>query len=120
MGNKGAFIRFKAPDLKPDIVTFSAVVSVHFSNHHVYGLFYVDLPFLRSLHFVMHCDIAATSRCKANGIRKQLPSDVPIGGQSIHVEHTRGNWRRDLASCLAICRSRCDCLWMLLLLPNAF
>ncbi|XP_023553747.1 serine/threonine-protein phosphatase 5 [Cucurbita pepo subsp. pepo] len=25
MGNKGAFIRFKAPDLKPDIVTFSAV-----------------------------------------------------------------------------------------------
>lgn len=28
MGNKGAFIRFKAPDLKPDIVTFSAVVSI--------------------------------------------------------------------------------------------
>ena len=28
MGNKGAFIRFEAPDLKPDIVTFSAVVSV--------------------------------------------------------------------------------------------
>lgn len=26
MGNKGAFIRFKAPDLKPDIVTFSAVL----------------------------------------------------------------------------------------------
>lgn len=25
MGNKGAFIRFKAPDLKPDIVSFSAV-----------------------------------------------------------------------------------------------
>ncbi|XP_013631417.1 PREDICTED: serine/threonine-protein phosphatase 5 isoform X3 [Brassica oleracea var. oleracea] len=25
MGNKGAFIRFEAPDLKPDIVTFSAV-----------------------------------------------------------------------------------------------
>lgn len=25
MGNKGAFIRFKAPDMKPDIVTFSSV-----------------------------------------------------------------------------------------------
>ncbi|KAL0311475.1 UNVERIFIED_CONTAM: Serine/threonine-protein phosphatase 5 [Sesamum angustifolium] len=25
MGNKGAFIRFEAPDLKPNIVTFSAV-----------------------------------------------------------------------------------------------
>ncbi|KAL5997706.1 hypothetical protein ACLOJK_008636 [Asimina triloba] len=25
MGNKGAFIRFKAPDMKPDIVSFSAV-----------------------------------------------------------------------------------------------
>ncbi|KAJ8626724.1 hypothetical protein MRB53_020031 [Persea americana] len=25
MGNKGAFLRFKAPDMKPDIVTFSAV-----------------------------------------------------------------------------------------------
>lgn len=25
MGNKGAFIRFKAPDLKPDVVSFSAV-----------------------------------------------------------------------------------------------
>jgi len=28
MGNKGAFIRFEAPDLKPNIVTFSAVVSI--------------------------------------------------------------------------------------------
>jgi len=28
MGNKGAFIRFEAPDMKPNIVTFSAVVSV--------------------------------------------------------------------------------------------
>ncbi|RWW24998.1 hypothetical protein GW17_00010693, partial [Ensete ventricosum] len=27
MGNKGAFIRFTAPDLKPDIVSFSAVVN---------------------------------------------------------------------------------------------
>lgn len=27
MGNKGAFIRFTAPEMKPDIVTFSAVVS---------------------------------------------------------------------------------------------
>lgn len=27
MGNKGAFIRFEAPDLKPNIVSFSAVVS---------------------------------------------------------------------------------------------
>ncbi|XP_050935581.1 serine/threonine-protein phosphatase 5-like isoform X4 [Cucumis melo] len=27
MGNKGAFIRFEAPDMKPTIVTFSAVVS---------------------------------------------------------------------------------------------
>jgi serine/threonine-protein phosphatase 5 len=25
MGNKGAFIRFGAPDLKPDIVSFAAV-----------------------------------------------------------------------------------------------
>jgi serine/threonine-protein phosphatase 5 len=25
MGNKGAFIRFEAPDMKPNIVTFSAV-----------------------------------------------------------------------------------------------
>lgn len=31
MGNKGAFIRFEAPDMKPDIVTFSAVVSCYFS-----------------------------------------------------------------------------------------
>lgn len=30
MGNKGAFIRFEAPDLKPNIVTFSAVVSILF------------------------------------------------------------------------------------------
>lgn len=28
MGNKGAFLRFKAPDMKPDVVTFSAVVSI--------------------------------------------------------------------------------------------
>ena len=28
MGNKGAFIRFTAPEMKPDIVTFSAVVSI--------------------------------------------------------------------------------------------
>lgn len=27
MGNKGALIRFEAPELKPNIVTFSAVVS---------------------------------------------------------------------------------------------
>ena len=27
MGNKGAFIRYTAPEMKPDIVTFSAVVS---------------------------------------------------------------------------------------------
>jgi hypothetical protein len=31
MGNKGAFIRFTAPELKPDIVTFSAVVC-HFAK----------------------------------------------------------------------------------------
>lgn len=37
MGNKGAFIRFEAPDLKPNIVTFSAVVSN--------SLFHVALPF---------------------------------------------------------------------------
>jgi len=30
MGNKGAFIRFEAPDLKPNIVTFSAVVSTFY------------------------------------------------------------------------------------------
>lgn len=34
MANKGAFIRFEAPDLKPNIVTFSAVVSVHIANYH--------------------------------------------------------------------------------------
>lgn len=28
MGNKGAFIRFEAPDLKPNIITFAAVVSI--------------------------------------------------------------------------------------------
>ena len=28
MGNKGAFIRFEAPDMKPNIVTFTAVVSL--------------------------------------------------------------------------------------------
>lgn len=38
MGNKGAYIRFEAPDLKPNIVTFSAVVSSFvfpsiFNNH---------------------------------------------------------------------------------------
>jgi hypothetical protein len=27
MGNKGAFIRFTAPEMKPQIITFSAVVS---------------------------------------------------------------------------------------------
>ena len=26
MGNKGAFIKFKSPELKPDIRTFNAVV----------------------------------------------------------------------------------------------
>ncbi|XP_022860379.1 serine/threonine-protein phosphatase 5-like [Olea europaea var. sylvestris] len=30
MGNKGAFIRFEAPDLKPNIVTFTAMVSSSF------------------------------------------------------------------------------------------
>ena len=42
MGNKGAFIRFEAPDLKPNIVTFSAVVGVHFYNmvFPVYHLFF--------------------------------------------------------------------------------
>lgn len=30
MGNKGAFIRFTAPELKPDIVSFSAVVGIGF------------------------------------------------------------------------------------------
>lgn len=28
MGNKGAYIRFEAPDMKPNIVTFSSVVSI--------------------------------------------------------------------------------------------
>lgn len=28
MGNKGAFIRFEAPDLKPNIITFASVVSI--------------------------------------------------------------------------------------------
>jgi len=28
MGNRGAFIRFEAPDLKPKIITFEAVVSI--------------------------------------------------------------------------------------------
>lgn len=36
MGNKGAFIRFEAPDMKPNIVTFSAVVSG----------FYLEMSFL--------------------------------------------------------------------------
>ena len=30
MGNKGAFIKFKSPELKPDIRTFTAVVRDHF------------------------------------------------------------------------------------------
>lgn len=34
MGNKGAFIRFEAPDLKPNIVTFSAVVSIFCALDH--------------------------------------------------------------------------------------
>ncbi|THU49163.1 hypothetical protein C4D60_Mb06t06660 [Musa balbisiana] len=33
MGNKGAFIRFTAPDLKPDIVSFSAVVCHNLQPH---------------------------------------------------------------------------------------
>jgi hypothetical protein len=37
MGNKGAFIRFEAPDLKPNIITFAAVVSIfpYFEACHV-------------------------------------------------------------------------------------
>jgi len=34
MGNKGAFIRFEAPALKPNIVTFSAVVSIFCALDH--------------------------------------------------------------------------------------
>lgn len=38
MGNKGAFIRFTAPHLKPDIVSFSAVVCIKFECHVCYFL----------------------------------------------------------------------------------
>ncbi|XP_023530350.1 serine/threonine-protein phosphatase 5-like [Cucurbita pepo subsp. pepo] len=46
MGNKGAFIRFEAPDLKPNIVTFSAVVGVHFYN--------MVFPVNKQLHVKQH------------------------------------------------------------------
>jgi hypothetical protein len=32
MGNKGAFIKFKAPELKPDIKTFAAVVRAYIAD----------------------------------------------------------------------------------------
>lgn len=38
MGNKGAFIRFEAPDMKPNIVTFSAVVSDFYLEMTFYSL----------------------------------------------------------------------------------
>lgn len=46
MGNKGAFIRFEAPDLKPNIITFSAVVSgFYFSNNYNVFYFYISIYF---------------------------------------------------------------------------
>lgn len=88
MGNKGAFIRFTAPDLKPDIVSFSAVVSIR--------LFRVHIMHSRSLNNdTSFCQyfwsiwrlvwaksdllclwFAAASRCEANGICKQFFPDV--------------------------------------------
>ena len=50
MGNKGAFLRFKAPDMKPDIVTFSAVVSVLQSLS-----LYLWLKFLQTLYRLFAC-----------------------------------------------------------------
>lgn len=47
MGNKGAFLRFKAPDMKPDVVTFSAVVSVLQSLS-----LYLWLKFLQTLYLL--------------------------------------------------------------------
>lgn len=52
MGNKGAFIRFEAPDLKPSIVTFSAVVS-RFLAFLRYLSFYV---FFKYEVFNLYCD----------------------------------------------------------------
>jgi len=40
-GNKGAFIRFEAPDLKPNIITFEAVVSI-FHNLKSVILYYLS------------------------------------------------------------------------------
>lgn len=45
MGNKGAFIRFESPDLKPNIVTFSAVVS-NFSLDKYFWTLYLFIYFL--------------------------------------------------------------------------
>lgn len=70
MGNKGAFIRFEAPDLKPNIVTFSAVVGFYFLITIFYGLF-CAFPFRQVLYILSSIDdIAASSRCETNGICK--------------------------------------------------
>ena len=66
MGNKGAFIRFEAPDLKPNIVTFSAVVGVHFYNmvfpvYHLFFFFFFFFFFLDSFTYLSFIDIAAAS-----------------------------------------------------------
>lgn len=50
MGNKGAFIRFEAPDMKPNIVTFSAVVRVRFSNYY-FMVFSMDCLFVEVFTF---------------------------------------------------------------------
>lgn len=74
MGNKGAFIRFEAPDLKPNIVTFSAVVSIFYlleyallyhvlslilhtqKNEYVLSLFYLT-------NFLVHYDCISFNLC---------------------------------------------------------
>lgn len=55
MGNKGAFIRFTAPELKPDIVSFSAVVGIGF----IFKSYFV---LLWSLHFWLISNNIISSR----------------------------------------------------------
>lgn len=87
MGNKGAFIRFEAPDMKPNIVTFSAVVSV------VYLLHIIVLVKLESwnwftfysktLLIFWYCYFTASPGCEANGICKQFSQDVQLTSKKL-------------------------------------
>lgn len=89
MGNKGAFIRFEAPDMKPNIATFTAVVSsfspscaftTKLGNWKKITKFSLQILNVlvdnnSFLHFLL---IAATSWCQTNGVCEQLPTNVLV------------------------------------------